>query len=164
MSSAILLRSRRCHRPPGGVGDFYRRPVMFFGGSGEPEMGFSRGSLVRSSHGVRPKGIPNVTKRQAAALDALHFAAASTACTVRYQTGDIVFFNNRRILHGREAFRDGSNMKRHMLRLWLQDEELSGAPPKDLNKIWEHAFGGKENMVIGRDNESIRWPCIPDNF
>ncbi len=145
-------------RPPDNRGAYDRRPVMFFGASGEPEMMFSRGALIRSPHGFRPQGIPDLTRVQSMALDAVHLAATSTMCTVAYQKGDIVFFNNRRILHGREGFSDGAQAKRHILRLWLRDEEMSGPPPRPLVKAWKRAL---EEAGNGKESEDVRWPCIP---
>lgn len=153
-------------RPPDGVGDFYRRPVMFLGDvSAAPEMVFSRGALVRSPQGFRPSNIPLLTRRQGAALDALHFTAASLAYRVEYQKGDVLFFNNRRILHGREAFQDEGNGKRHLLRLWLRDEELAGTPPPPLDKVWEGGFAAGDEASIEARNEAedaARWPLVPN--
>jgi hypothetical protein len=140
-------------RPPNGVGSFYRRPVMFLGEkSTAPEMVFSRGALIRFPQGFRPPNIPAVNPGQAAALDALHFAAERIACRIEYRKGDVVFFNNRRILHGREAFQDDHSGKRHLLRLWLRDEELAGTPPAPLDEVWKYGCA----TVDGR------WPLVPD--
>ena len=150
-------------RPPDNQDEYYQRQIMFFGKSGEPEMMFSRGALIRSPYGFRPSGIPDLTRIQSVALDAVHFTAESTMCTIRYQKGDIVFFNNRRILHGREGFSNGSGAaqaKRHILRLWLRDEEMSGPPPRPLAKSWERAL---KRAAIGKESEGVRWPRIPDS-
>lgn len=153
-------------RPPDGVGDFYRRPVMFLGDvSAAPEMVFSRGALIRSPQGFRPSNIPLLTRRQGAALDALHFTAASLAYRVEYQKGDVLFFNNRRLLHGREAFQDDASGKRHLLRLWLRDEELAGTPPPPLDKVWEDGFAAGDETCIEARNEAedvARWPLVPN--
>ncbi|KAH6624810.1 hypothetical protein B0J18DRAFT_190485 [Chaetomium sp. MPI-SDFR-AT-0129] len=142
-----------------------RRPVLFLGAiSGAPEMLFSRGSLVRSSC---------LTMAQTAALDALHFAARDAACRIEYAAGDVLFFNNRRVLHGREAFLDGCGCgprrpgekqgqeglkkKRHMLRLWLQDEEHAGLPPAPMAAVWERTFAEH-----GHREHDEGWPLEPD--
>ncbi|KAK4146227.1 uncharacterized protein C8A04DRAFT_35207 [Dichotomopilus funicola] len=140
-----------------------RRPVLFLGAvSGAPEMLFSRGSLVRSGC---------LTMAQNAALDAVHFAARDAACSIQYAAGDVLFFNNRRVLHGREAFLDGCGLrrpgeeerpeglerKRYMLRLWLQDEQRAGIPPAPMAAIWERTFA--EHGHRGHDEG---WPLEPD--
>ncbi|KAI1422372.1 hypothetical protein F5Y12DRAFT_717482 [Xylaria sp. FL1777] len=141
-------------RPLDNQGEYCRRQIMFFGKSGEPEMMFSRGALIRSPYGSRPPGISDLTRVQSMALDALHFTATSTMCTLRYQKGDMIFFNNRCILHGREGFSNGlgtTHAKRHILRLWLRNEEMSGPPPAPLIESWEHALKragiGGENVI-----------------
>ncbi|KAK3990434.1 hypothetical protein QBC44DRAFT_368965 [Cladorrhinum sp. PSN332] len=71
------------------------RAVMFLGPKSDaPEMLFSRGLL----------GQHTITPKQRAALDAVESAAGAVSFKVQYQAGDMVFFNNRRILHAREAF------------------------------------------------------------
>ncbi|KAI0977172.1 hypothetical protein F4678DRAFT_5084 [Xylaria arbuscula] len=150
-------------KPPDKQDKYYRRPVMFFGRSGEPEMMFSRGALIRSPYGFRSQGIPDLTIAQTMALDAIHFAATSTMCTIGYQKGDMIFFNNRRILHGREEFNNGLKStwaKRHILRLWLRDEEMSGPAPLPLVKSWGRAL--EEAETSEERSEGVRWPCIPD--
>lgn len=119
-------------------------------------MVFSRGSLIRSPWGSRPGSIPSLTERQAAALDALHFTAMSSACILRYKKGDIVFFNNRRVLHGRQEFQDDEASQRHMLRLWLRDEELAEPVPGCLDRLWKQVFSENETGV-----EEDAWPLVP---
>ncbi|KAL0932830.1 uncharacterized protein CTRU02_211793 [Colletotrichum truncatum] len=141
-------------------GSLVRRPVMFLGErSAAAEMIFSRGALIRSHHGFRPGHVPPLTRRQGAALDALQLIAEEAAYRVQYETGDLVFFNNRRVLHGREAFRDEDDGlgKRHLLRLWLRDAELAGTPPFPLGRVWLDRFD--ETAIKGSDD--TRWPLIP---
>jgi hypothetical protein len=148
-------------RPPDGVGAFYRRPLLFPNETtAAPEMIFSRGALISSPQGFRPAGLPSLTLRQNVALDAVHFAASSKALRLEYQPGDVLFFNNRRVLHGREAFEDGGGASgnRHLLRLWLRDEDLAGTPPPPLNRLWE------ERLVAPRSGEEAgeaAWPLAP---
>lgn len=146
-------------RPPDGVGSFYRRPVMYLNSTtGAPEMLFSRGALIRSPQGFRPSDVPLLTVRQNAALDAIHFAATSKALKVVYRPGDVLFFNNRRVLHGREAFTDDSvNGTRHLLRLWLRDEELAGTPPHPLDMLWNLRFAPPRPD----EDEAATWPSTP---
>lgn len=117
---------------------------------------FSRGALIRSPRGQRPLGIPKLTRIQCEALDAVHFAAADAAHRIQYQEGDLLLFNNRRILHGRDGFTDAAE-KRHMIRLWLKDEEMSGKPPDlALQKLWNNIF------IRDEKNNDEGWPMTSD--
>ncbi|KAJ5774087.1 hypothetical protein N7457_008983 [Penicillium paradoxum] len=141
---------------------FYKRPVMFLNDDQQPEMVFSRGALIRSARGQRPLSIPKLTRVQCEALDAVHFAAVEATHTIQYQEGDLLIFNNRRILHGRNAFADtGDTGQRHMVRLWLKDEELAGKPTNlALQKLWDKTFArGNEGGYHER-----HWPSVPDPY
>ena len=64
-----------------------------------------------------------LTAEQVAALDALDRAAAEPRMRVEFamRPGDMLFVNNRWILHNRTAFEDHPEpeRKRHLVRLWL---------------------------------------------
>jgi len=146
-------------RPPDKSGTFYKRPVMFMN-NGEPEMIFSRGALIQSPRGQRPLEIPKLTRIQTEALDAVQVAASKVAHRIQYQAGDMLLFNNRKILHGRDSFVDAQEgcKPRHIVRLWLQDEELAGKPPSSLQKLWDNVFAGEEKG----EHEDKLWPQAPD--
>jgi hypothetical protein len=130
-------------------------------------MVFSRGALIRSSQGQQAPDIPKLTRIQCEALDAVHFAAAETAHRIQYREGDLLLFNNRRILHGRDAFTDAAGAdqvqgyslsRRHMVRLWLKDEQMAGRPPNSaLQVLWGKIFAGEEGV-----EEERGWPSVPD--
>jgi hypothetical protein len=125
-------------------------------------MVFSRGALIRSPRGQRPLDIPKLTRIQCEALDAVHFAAAEAAHKIQYREGDLLLFNNRRILHGRDGFTDaGGAGQRHMVRLWLKDEEMAGRPSDlALQKLWDNIFASDgENE---RQHQERHWPSVPD--
>jgi hypothetical protein len=131
-----------------------------FMNNGEPEMIFSRGALIQSPRGQRSLEIPKLTRIQTEALDAVQIAASKVAHRIQYQAGDMLLFNNRKILHGRDSFVDAreSYQPRHIIRLWLQDEELAGKPPSPLQKLWDNVFTGEE---IGEREDKL-WPQAPD--
>ncbi|KAL1843462.1 hypothetical protein VTJ49DRAFT_1572 [Mycothermus thermophilus] len=150
--------------PGAGHQAVIRRPVMFLGpASGAPEMLFSRGALIRSASSAA--SMPCLTPAQNAALDAVHFAARDAACRVEYTAGDVLFVNNRRVLHGRESFHDGpqlsgsssGGLKRHMLRLWLQDEEYAGIPPAPIADVWATRFADHDHK-----EHDEGWPLQPN--
>ncbi|OCL06212.1 Clavaminate synthase-like protein [Glonium stellatum] len=143
-------------RPPNN-NVYHERPIMYMDGSG-PEMIFSRGSLMDSPRSKRPPGIKALTDIQAEALDAVHFAATDAGFKLNYETGDMIYFNNRKILHGRENFDDREDISegRHILRLWLQDYEMAGPPLKPLSAYWERIFN-----TVDEAKEELRWPLEP---
>ena len=40
-----------------------------------------------------------------------------------FRRGDMQFVNNFVILHSRSEYRDGTDAKRHLVRLWLEDRQ-----------------------------------------
>lgn len=141
-----------------GPSKIMKRPVMFLR-HGIPEMAFSRGALMKSPKNNRSDDLPRISKRQWRALNAVHFYGNDNALRMRYETGDVIFFNNRRILHGRTAFEDDRdvNKPRHILRLWLKDAELAGEPPACLQDRWHRIF---DKRADGGDEE-YKWPPTP---
>ena len=72
-------------------------------------------------------GIP-LTGEQLRALDVLDKTLARTDLRVefRLRPGDMLWVNNRWILHNRRAFEDHSELarRRHYVRLWLRRERM----------------------------------------
>ncbi|KAF8816216.1 taurine catabolism dioxygenase TauD [Phlegmacium glaucopus] len=108
----------------------------------------------------RSKNIPPITEAQAEALDALHFLGQKYSLGLNFQKGDIQYINNLSIFHARDGFRDDELHKysftsllviarllifhsRHLLRLWLRNEELSWKLPKSLQPLWKRNFDVK---------------------
>lgn len=158
------LSECKLSRPPDrSLGEeFYKRPVLFLNKDNQTEMIFSRGALIRSPRGRRPASIPKLTKIQCEALDAVHFAAEEVSHKIKYQEGDLLLFNNRRILHGRDAFTDAAEgSQRHMLRFWLKDEAMAGSPPDSaLQKVWGNIFS--RDVECEGHCEERHWPSVPD--
>jgi len=154
------------YRPPGG-GLYYERPVLFFN-DGSPEMFFSRGFLMNNPEASsrRPPSVPTLTELQSHALDAVHFASCKLALTHKWTTGDLCFFNNRKLLHARQGFQNGKTQTegiRHILRLWLADVEYAKAPPVILQPRWNKIFAPRENIKGEKkhDPEDLKWPLEP---
>ena len=108
-------------------------------------MNFSRRLLVGVPSQPRTAGIPGLTEKQAEALDAVHFTAKAHSIAVSMKRGDIRFMNNLTILHGRQAFWDDSSVRsqRHLMRLWLHDEEKCWKLPPALLLAWARVFDDK---------------------
>jgi len=108
--------------------------------------------------------MPLLDFAQAEALDTVHFTAKKHSLSIVWKKGDVIFFNNRKILHGRDAFRDAedSSRARHFLRLWLQVEESAGPPPEHLQFRWNHMFDKRVDDNGGdAEAEEARWPLEP---
>jgi alpha-ketoglutarate-dependent taurine dioxygenase len=96
-----------------------RRPVLEFDAAG-PRIYYLREYI---DIGHRHEHVPDLTDQQIAALDALDAVLNDTNLQQRLRLcpGDLVFINNRTLLHGRTAFEDdpASDRKRLMLRTWI---------------------------------------------
>ncbi|OAA58784.1 taurine catabolism dioxygenase [Cordyceps fumosorosea ARSEF 2679] len=98
----------------------------------------------------RSADIPPITEAQAEALDALHFTAERSAVALEFQAGDIQFVNNLSIFHARGSFKDSPEKQRHLVRLWLRDEELAWDTPEQLRPLWDRIYAGvtPESQVL----------------
>lgn len=126
---------------------------------------FSRRSFTGYAAYKRSHYMPPLSEAQAEALDALHFTAMKHQLKMQLEKGDIQFINNVALVHAREAFRDEPENRyaqffcllafltlsyflvltsdsRHLLRLWLRDEEFGWEVPAPLKGVWEGVFGG----------------------
>ncbi|KAF8177446.1 hypothetical protein BJ912DRAFT_1024215 [Pholiota molesta] len=104
----------------------------------------------------RSSGIPPITEAQAEALDAVHFLAEKHALGLSFQKGDIQYINNLSVFHGRDGFVDSPEHKRHLLRLWLRDEELAWNIPEPLEPTWKRLYQSATP-------ETERFPPEPEN-
>ena len=70
-----------------------------------------------------------LTKTQNDSLDQFDEITKDESITVNYdlQSGDMVFFNNHRVLHGRTSFEDYEEpeLKRYLVRTWIKDDNLT---------------------------------------
>jgi hypothetical protein len=81
-----------------------------------------------------------MTELQAEALDAVYFLAQQHALELPLRKGDMLLFNNFAMLHARSGFADdeAQGRKRHMLRLWLRNEQRMWTTPRALERVsWE---------------------------
>ena len=77
----------------------------------QPFFCFSRTNLTGTSVVPRQPHTQQLSNEQADALDEVHFTAEINAITVEHQQGDMYFLNNLHVLHGREAFIDGTSTR-----------------------------------------------------
>ncbi|KAK3367664.1 hypothetical protein B0H63DRAFT_442306 [Podospora didyma] len=116
------------------------RPILLPFGSHGPSFFFSRRPLTGSAVAPRTPGVPPMTERQAEALDMVHFTAVKHQLCLDAQKGDIIIVNNLAVMHARTAFTDGVPEKssgRHVLRMWLRNEELAWPKPDIVKPIFD---------------------------
>jgi hypothetical protein len=92
--------------------------------------------------------IPSLTDSQRHALQAVSESAARSELQLNLKKGDILFFNNLALLHRRDAYLDGENSSRHMVRLWLRSQKLGWAIPNSLLPPWEAAYGENKKVKV----------------
>ncbi|KAK5660570.1 hypothetical protein OQA88_13124 [Cercophora sp. LCS_1] len=107
----------------------------------QPGFQFSRRPLTGAHFSPHHPSVPAMTEIQAEALDTIYFLAKKHALEIHLAKGDIEIFNNFAMLHARSSFADDGVNQRHMLRLWLRNEELKWGTPKALEGISEECYG-----------------------
>jgi hypothetical protein len=83
---------------------------------------------------------------QAEALDMVHFVAEKHSIRFQMQSGDILFSNNLALLHARGPYVEtvASPKKRHLLRLWLRNDQRAWTTPQGLEEDWFSVYGDSE--------------------
>jgi len=97
-----------------------------------------------------------MSEEQAEALDCVHFTAVQHQLTMRLRVGDIQLINNLAVFHARNGFRDREGQRRHIMRLWLRNEELAWKTPEGLRRTWEEKYGERSQR-----RRVARWNCEP---
>ncbi|EAA33368.2 Clavaminate synthase-like protein [Neurospora crassa] len=127
---------------------YHMRPLLYnfssVDGRKEHEHGpgfqFSRRPLTGAHFSPHHPLVPAMSEVQAEALDMVYFLAKEHALAIQLQKGDMQIFNNFAMLHARSSFVDeGEHHKRHMLRLWLRNEQ----------KMWRSDSEGLDK--VGRE-------------
>ncbi|KAH9205741.1 hypothetical protein DL95DRAFT_470279 [Leptodontidium sp. 2 PMI_412] len=84
--------------------------------------------------------LPPCAPAQIEALDVLEAVARKHQLLIRTQPGDLTYFNNLALMHSREAFENDETNVRHMVRLWLRNEELDWKTPLALQRGFDKVF------------------------
>lgn len=111
-------------------------------GSHGPSFFFSRRPLTGSPVSPRTPGIPAMTERQAEALDTVHFLAVEHQLRISAQKGDILLINNLAVMHARSSFVDAPGQQRHVLRMWLRNEQLQWPKPDIVKPLFDLKYSG----------------------
>lgn len=89
---------------------------------------------------------------QAEALDMVHFTAVKHCLTMQLQRGDIQLVNNLSCQHARSGFVDKPFQRRHIIRLWLRNDELAWATPEGLQQTWFEKYGDSKRRKAAKWN------------
>lgn len=100
--------------------------------------------------GVADGRIPDLLPAQKEAMAVLQRTATEQQIRLPTRRGDMVFMNNWAILHARESYQDDAAATRHLVRLWLRDEELGWDIPQSMKTPWEASFGAKAEKIVNR--------------
>lgn len=80
-------------------------------------------------------------------MDAIHLVAEKYEIRPTIEKGDMRFFNNMGILHRREAFENDEGSERHLIRLWLNNEDRCWRLPAPLRLAWARIFEDDERKA-----------------
>jgi Taurine catabolism dioxygenase TauD, TfdA family len=138
-----------------------RRALLYYQ-DGKILLNFSAALIKRHYRSVQVRKIPLLRKDQADALEAVFEVASKHRLKMNLQPGDLQFINNLAILHSREKFEDDPTSKRHLIRLWLANEDTRWVLPPALELIRQEIFYNEEleeNWEILPI--SMEWPPLP---
>ncbi|KAJ8481976.1 hypothetical protein ONZ45_g15123 [Pleurotus djamor] len=124
----------------GGNPPYVNRPVLFFEDGEHPVIQYSRRQFTGYGNQKRNPSIPPITEAQAEALDTVHFLAEKYSLGLNFQKGDIQYINSMGLLHARDAFKDDAKHVRHLVRLWLRNDELAWKTPEALQPVWKRLY------------------------
>lgn len=125
-------------------------------------LNFDPGRLGNQYSNKESKQIPELTPSQTQALETLSELAVDHCVKIAAQPGDILFINNWALVHGREAYQDGSDAQnnRHAVRLWLHNTELGWKIPPSMKVPWDAAFGSGDANEL-KTPLSRNYPVVP---
>jgi hypothetical protein len=123
----------------GTLEDGKPRSVIFLQ-DGKVVINFVRYMLLGRAGLARSPDLPACTPAQVEALDVLETVARKHQLLICTQPGDLTYFNNLALIHSREAFENDETHIRHMVRLWLRNEELAWKTPLALQRGFDKVF------------------------
>ncbi|KAE9378489.1 Clavaminate synthase-like protein [Stipitochalara longipes BDJ] len=133
------------------------RPILYPMGEDKVLASFSRRPLVGNATSPRSAGIPELSAAHIEALNAVQFAAERHALSMKLKQGDMLFWNNMAMLHARKGWTDSADRRRHLVRLWLRND--------DTEKLWpipaELQAGTAWHDAFDTAGKTQRWPVEP---
>jgi Taurine catabolism dioxygenase TauD, TfdA family len=106
-------------------------------------LSFDQGPLARSAEDNAP-GIERLSPKQLEALDMVLDLAKRYHLKIHTKTGDMLFINNLSIMHARSAFEDQRGSRRHLVRMWIHNDELGWKLPRELQGSFDIIFNSKQ--------------------
>lgn len=136
------------------------RPILFPERKHGPFFCFSRQKITGSEHYPLSPSLPAMSEEQAEALDMVHYVAEDHGLTMTLDPGDMLFYNNLAVLHGRTAFKDADtgDHRRHIIRLWVRNEEHAWETPPALAREWHLVYGESERRA------RAQWKINPEDI
>lgn len=119
------------------------RPILHYH-HGRIIINFAREPLLGVPGIDRPSTLDPMTDEQRDALMLLEEISKSCQIKLNTEPGDLLFINNHGILHSREAFEDTQTNPRHLVRMWLKNEDLAWKLPSSLQTGNSRIYGDNE--------------------
>lgn len=89
----------------------------------------------------RNPNLPEPTKAQLEAVDAVQFTAMKHAITLPVVKGDMLFVNDMAMFHARTEFDDGGiPLKRHLAKMFFRDPDKGWDIPLSMEKEWRKTY------------------------
>ncbi|XP_006458549.1 hypothetical protein AGABI2DRAFT_190826 [Agaricus bisporus var. bisporus H97] len=153
----------------GGKPGYTFKPLVYWE-DGHMIIQYTRRLLTGYGEQTRSPHIPAITEAQAEALDTLQFVAEKLSVALNFQKGDVQYINSIGLLHARDGFRDSPEKTRHLIRLWLRNDELAWKTPAPLQPNWTKLYSVApdnqrfplEPEVRKKDNNPIPLPPTPN--
>lgn len=87
---------------------------------------------------------PSLTSAQEYALKRVSAIAREIELAIRLEKGDVLFFNNWALLHRRDEYQDSEDWSRHLVRLWLRNNQIGWSVPESMLPPWIAAYGSEQ--------------------
>lgn len=139
-----MTNFKLCISSPGNVPDVVKRPLLNFTTSRDGRIQVTLQCERRPFFGdatlPRKAGLDDITAEQQKALGLIQEVAKAHAISFTPETSDLVFMNNRAILHARDSYDTGSG--RHAVRMVHRDQENGWDIPKSLAQQYRTMYQG----------------------
>ena len=90
--------------------------------------------------------IPDLSEQQFEALALVLATAQKYSLSMETQPGDLRYINNLSILHAREAYKDDNRSSRHLVRLYLRNDDIGWGIPPMLRETWDRVYGKDDDL------------------
>ena len=142
--------NRFCSRSP-HYKSGQRSPIYCY--EGRILFNFVREPLTGFDDKCHYKSLSMLSSKQREALDFVETLAQKNQLVLSMQEGDLTFINNFGILHSREAFEDDVTHTRHLVRMWLKNDNSAWKLPGPLED------GNKR--VFHNEHSTEKWNVLP---